>query len=137
MRALGDGRTEQEMIAAGAGGHLATIGSFPGHTASWFPQGIVGYGEKASEYLAKFLPKKKKKEYNYAAPSPMSPPPPPGSNYGGANLTAGYTAQGLASPKPANWDKTTGGLGEAFSRTDKDRKKLGINPAMQINPITV
>lgn len=135
-RAMKDGYSPMELIKAGSSTLLARDrGWMPGITQSYFPE-IMGFGEEASAYLSKFLKKKKKKnEYNYAAPQPMAPPPPPGSNYGGANLTAGYTARGLSSPQPANWDKTTGGLGEAFKRDKK--RKLGVNPAMQINPITV
>ena len=134
MRALGDGKTPQDLIAAGVSG----MTSGAGHTSSYFPMGIMGYGEEASAYLAKFLKKKEPRRQEYSAPTPMNAPEPPGSRYGGADLTSGYTAQGLASPQPENYDNTRGGTREAFGRSkkrEKDRRQR-VNPAMMINPIS-
>ena len=134
MRALEDGKTPQDMIDAGFSG----MTSGAGHTSSYFPMGIMGYGEEASAYLAQFLKKKEPYRQDFSAPTPMNAPEPPGSRYGGADLTAGYTAKGLASPQPENYDNTRGGTREAFGRSKKrerDRRQR-VNPAMQINPIS-
>lgn len=138
MRALSDGRTPEEMITAGQSGLMSTMGTFPGHTASYFPEGIVGYGEAASEYLSQFLKKKKPNRQDFSAPTPMNAPEPPGSRYGGADLTSGYTAKGLASPQPENYDNTRGGTREAFGRSKKRERerRQRVNPAMMINPIS-
>jgi len=133
MRALNDGKTPEEMIAAGASGLTAGAG----HTSSYFPLGIMGYGEEASAYLAQFLKKPKRYDPSYSPPAPMDAPPPPGSRYGGADITAGYSAKGLSSPQPENYDNTRGGTRQAFGRDKKGRdRRQRINPAMQINPIT-
>ena len=133
MRALGDGKTPQQLIDAGLSGMTAGAG----HTSSYFPMGIMGYGEEASAYLAKFLKKKEPYRQDYSAPTPMSAPDPPGSRYGGADVTAGYTAKGLSSPQPENYDNTRGGTRQAFGRDKKGRdRRLRVNPAMQINPIS-
>ena len=83
------------------------------------------FGAKASEQMNKDL------EAHYAAEEEKEAA---GSRYGEADTTAGYTAQGLVSPQPENYDKTTGGTTSAFGR-DKKKKKKEINPAMMINPI--
>jgi len=120
-RAIAEGRTPQELIAAG--GVLAGAN----YGKNW---GVPGFGLQASQWLLN----QGQQEPDVPAPFEINMPDPPGTQSGAADMTAGYTAKGLATPQPEGHDLNTGGTGEAFGRTKKQKKS--INPELQINQLT-
>lgn len=119
-RAIAEGRTPEELIAAGVNLAGANYGK------NW---GVPGFGLQASQWLLN----QQQEEAAMQAPSAvdLADPTDPASK---VDNTAGYTAQGLATPQPEGHGLNTGGTGEAFGRK---KKKLGTaNPALMINPIT-
>ena len=140
-RALNDGQTPEELMEA-AGGALGGAN----YGKNW---GVRGFGLQASNWLLDYM--------KGEPPEPMGPMEAeiPGIEGDDASHmvdnTAGYTAEGLNTPKPPGAELNTGGYGESFGRIEEPPagsgptptptasggtyKKKTINPSMMINPV--
>ena len=106
--------------------------------AGWSPQDI--YNEIQSGRSGMFMPSGSMAQYM----KDIAPPPPepveipdiplPGTQTGAHNVN-NYSALGIRSPRPENFDLNTGGTTAAFGRKKRFSQNLFAN-ALAINPLT-
>ena len=126
-RALGEGRTVEELISAGA----LTSGGTQNY-------GVAGFGQKASDYL---MQQQEEEGVDFPEYSPLpdvvinmpDPKPLPGTQLGQANVGAGYNALGIKTKQGS--DLGTGGTKTAFGREKRKRELAAAQLA--INPLTL
>ena len=122
----------------GTGGNFGLKSYNAAKADNWSPQDI--YDEIQSGRSGMFMPSGSMAQYM----KDIAPPPPepvempdiplPGTQTGAHNVN-NYSALGIRSPRPENFDLNTGGTTAAFGRKKRFSQNLFAN-ALAINPLT-